>query len=102
MNKKEIVYNDNITLLLHRTAMQGMKLADDEYVVHMIFINHYGQNDIRNFFDRDKGWLGLERTVPSGIYITKAEGNYAFDNRGRGIPLVARVKDPDECCLITH
>jgi len=101
MKQQEIKYNDNITLLPERDAIKGMKLKDDEYFALMVKDRYRGSSDKRDFFDKEKDWLALEWTNPSGIYITKGKNNYPFDSPRRGIPMVVRVKDTSKCCLLT-
>jgi len=56
---KEVKYNENITLLPDRVAKNGIKLADNEFIVLMVTDERRGLSDDREFFDEKKkvGWV---------------------------------------------
>lgn len=94
---KAIPYNTNITLIREVKKSVG-KLLDNQYYALMI-CDSPCPKDSRKFFNKTKNWLGLERTTPNEIYISKK-----FYNRHsplRGITFLVRVYNPAVCYGLT-
>ena len=100
--KQERQYNENIRLLKDVTKADPRQvekgLAKDEYFVLMVTDNP-DHNKV-NFWDRDKGYLGLERNSNNRVYISRKLNNRlsAF----RGVTFLARVTDPTICYELTY
>ena len=85
-------YDNNITLV--KQVSKAEPLQDDEYYVLMV-TDTWRHNDSRFFFNKTKGWLGLEKTSGSRIYISKD-----FAKRRtplRGDTFVAKVENIALC-----
>ena len=97
---KERKYDDNITLV-EDGRKTDRKLKRNEYYVLMVTddYNKFKRNS-NDYWDFELSWLGLERTHPSGVYISKDFSKR--DDRGRGITLVAKVKNKKLCCELNY
>jgi len=87
-------YSDNIELI--KIVKGSTDLKEDEYYALMVEDEfHKHQRPYSDFFDYDKGYIGLERTGDR-IYISKD-----FNKRNanyRGYTFIVLVKDPSKCC----
>jgi len=90
-------YNKNITLI-KEVKKPIAQLRDNQYYALMICDTPVS-NDTRRFFNEEKGWVGLECTSPSEIYISKI-----FANRHSpmsGDTFLVEVKDASLCYELT-
>jgi hypothetical protein len=96
-------YNDNITIV--SIANSPTTIAKNEYYALMVTDYNVAYNpeyhprgDTRNFFDRQRGWLGLERTSGGKIYISK---DFSIrHNQYRGDTVVVHVANPEQCYIL--
>ncbi len=97
-----IKYNNNITII--NDDVKGLKepLKKNEWFALMVVddVNWTDKQDNRSWFDKKKGWLGLECTSEIKVYISKTINNRT--NRGRGNTQIIKVEYYKLCCELTY
>lgn len=89
-----VQYNDNILIV-------DEPLADDEYYALIVKGLPGLPSDFhrKDYFDLEKGWIGLECTSNQQIYISKSKPKRTSVLRGETVKV--RVKDKTKCCELS-
>ncbi len=99
-------YNENIEILEIDTGLKT-SLEENEWYALMVIdekVELYNgrteKGDNRNWFNKAKGYLGLECVSDYRVYISKKISNR--QDRLRGYTCLVKVKNPKECSILTY
>ena len=90
-------YDGNITLIKKVTA--PVELEENQWYALMVTDRHRGGSDTRQFFDKNLGWIGLERPTRSKPYLSK-DFEKRKDRLGRGDTFVVEVRNTAGHCIL--
>ena len=90
-------FNKNIEMV--KIVSEKEPLQKEQYYALMV-TDSPKNDDVRHFFNKQKGWIGFERTSDKQIYISKK-----FSCRRlaiRGDTWIVSVANPVLCCELTY
>ena len=95
-----IKYNNNINLIEKVISPQDFKKELKESQFFALMVTDYPRfsNDGRKWFNKDKGWLGLECITEGKIYITKKIK--LRTDLYRGETWLIEVSNPNLCYIL--